>query len=646
MPARMLEVTVGSTAALKESRSTNRQDPYAVLRLGDAEFSTNSSAQAGARPVWNHRFQCILPEDPCPQELEVEIWDKPESGGGPDKFIGSCKVDLSPVYAAGDLAINQAVLRRSGKLLGHVRFYFQILVEYSGEAAAALPLQRPAATLALLSAGQPPSQVAARAATSSAAVTAAPAAGLASPRLPPLAPRPATEIAGSLAAFAHMPDLIKQLQAYQALAQSQSPLGSMGSGGVAGGAGSGSADSATAATYHSTGGGGSRGGSLPRPPSLQLPALPSLAGQTSPLSSPSFGIPSSIFTSPTLPLLLSPPSYPTPGATTPGDYFRHPAAFGASSHHQDPQQLQQPPLPMQQQLHLRPLPPLTQHQLTANVSPASGGSGSLMSLSRASGVGSSSPHGGGPLSPLTVRELLLQALASPGLLRGGSGGGGDDGGTTSQQQGGGLLAASQLASLSEVFAPLRQDASGAAALRPGDAGVVRGYGSGVPAIGGGRGSVAQAGGYSQAYREGLQPATSQRASIDTVVPAAPAAATSEGAAGAVQGQGRGTETDFFLEASVRSAAAAAAARQGGSGAATLAEVGSPPPPRGLLLQRPPASSTPGKRKSDLQLDFSLGTARADEADPLAPSTTAAQRAEWQDGPEDDTTSKRLRTGDQ
>eukprot|EP00850_Spirogloea_muscicola_P026116 SM005633S18629 [mRNA] locus=s5633:2:929:- [translate_table: standard] len=165
MPARMLEVTVGSTAALKESRSTNRQDPYAVLRLGDAEFSTNSSAQAGARPVWNHRFQCMLPEDPCPQELEVEIWDKPESGGGPDKFIGSCKVDLSPVYAAGDLAINQAVLRRSGKLLGHVRFHFQILVEHTGEAAAAPPLQRPAATLALLSAGQPPGQVAARAAT-------------------------------------------------------------------------------------------------------------------------------------------------------------------------------------------------------------------------------------------------------------------------------------------------------------------------------------------------------------------------------------------------------------------------------------------------------------------------------------------------
>eukprot|EP00850_Spirogloea_muscicola_P003527 SM000014S00315 [mRNA] locus=s14:647747:650121:- [translate_table: standard] len=645
MPARMLEVTVGSTAALKESRSTNRQDPYAVLRLGDAEFSTNSSTQAGARPVWNHRFQCMLPEDPCPQELEVEIWDKPESGGGPDKFIGSCKVDLSPVYATGDLAINQAVLRRSGKLLGHVRFHFQILVEYTVEVAAAPPLQRPAATLALLSAGHLPGQVAARAATAAAAMAAAPAAALPSPRLPPLAPRLATDVAGSLAAFSQMPDLIKQLQAYQALAQSQSPLGSLGGGGVTGTAGSGSADSAAAATFQSASGGGGRGGGLPRPPSLQLSALPSLAVQTSPLSSPSFGIPSSIFTSPTLPNLLSPPSYPAPGATTPGDYFRHPAAFGGGSHRQDPQQLQQAPLPMQQQqLHLRPLPPLTQHQLTASVSPASGGSGSLMSLSRASGVGSSSPHGGGPLSPLLAHELLFQALASPGLLRGGSGGGGDGGGTTSQQQAGGLLA-SQLASLSEVFAPLRQDASGAATLRPGDGGVMRGYGGGVPAIGGGRGGAAQAGGYSQAYKEGLQPATSQRASGDTVVPAAAAATTSEGTAGAVRGQGRGTETDFFLEASVRSAAAAAAARQGGSGAATLAEVGSPPTPGGLLLHQPPASSTPGKRKSDLQLDFSLGTARADEADPLAPSTTAAQRPEWQDGPEDDTTSKRLRMGD-
>lgn len=130
MPKRCLEVTVGSTAALKENRASTRQDPFAIVRLGDVAHRTDSDPQAGSRPVWNHRFSFLLPEDPgdasTPQELHVEVWDKSEGG---DKYIGACTLPLSQVHARGSMDAVQAVHRKSGKLLGHIRFHLSILVE-------------------------------------------------------------------------------------------------------------------------------------------------------------------------------------------------------------------------------------------------------------------------------------------------------------------------------------------------------------------------------------------------------------------------------------------------------------------------------------------------------------------------------------
>lgn len=129
MVAKCLEVTVGPTASLKENKaSTNKIDPYAVLRLGPVERRTDSGGAPGSRPVWNHRFNFLLPDDPeeYSQELVVQIWDKVD---GVDKFLGTCKVQLGQIYLRGSMDVVQPVHRKSGKLLGHMRFHFSILVE-------------------------------------------------------------------------------------------------------------------------------------------------------------------------------------------------------------------------------------------------------------------------------------------------------------------------------------------------------------------------------------------------------------------------------------------------------------------------------------------------------------------------------------
>ena len=66
---------MGSTAGLKESKaSSSKVDPYAVLRLGDVVHCTLASHSGGgssaSRPVWNHRFNFLLPSNQaslCPQ---------------------------------------------------------------------------------------------------------------------------------------------------------------------------------------------------------------------------------------------------------------------------------------------------------------------------------------------------------------------------------------------------------------------------------------------------------------------------------------------------------------------------------------------------------------------------------------------------
>ncbi|CAI5462877.1 unnamed protein product [Closterium sp. Yama58-4] len=129
MVARCLEVTVGSTSGLKDSKSTTKSDPYAVLRLGSQQHRTHTSCSQISRPVWNHRFSFLLPEDgQGPMDLHVQFWDKADAG---DRILGSCKLNLSPVFADGHLDVMQPVHRRNGKLLGHVRLHLSLLVESS-----------------------------------------------------------------------------------------------------------------------------------------------------------------------------------------------------------------------------------------------------------------------------------------------------------------------------------------------------------------------------------------------------------------------------------------------------------------------------------------------------------------------------------
>lgn len=146
MAMRCLEVTMGSTASLKENKASNKVDPYAVLRLGDVECRTDSEVVPGSRPVWNHRFNFLLPRDTAadPRELHVDVWD---NSSGADAFLGSCKVAMARVYQKLSADITQPVHRSCGKLVGHLRFHFAVLVEQVSRGPETPPLPPPPAPL-------------------------------------------------------------------------------------------------------------------------------------------------------------------------------------------------------------------------------------------------------------------------------------------------------------------------------------------------------------------------------------------------------------------------------------------------------------------------------------------------------------------
>jgi len=143
---RCLEVTLGSTASLKENKASNKVDPYAVLRLGDVECRTNSELVPGSRPVWNHRFNFLLPRDARedPRELHVEVWD---NSSGADAFLGSCRIAMGRVYQRLSGDITQPVHRTCGKLVGHLRFHFAVLLEDASRGPETPPLPQPPAPL-------------------------------------------------------------------------------------------------------------------------------------------------------------------------------------------------------------------------------------------------------------------------------------------------------------------------------------------------------------------------------------------------------------------------------------------------------------------------------------------------------------------
>lgn len=93
--------------SLKNTELIGKQDPYVVLKLGDAlDIKTKVLDNAGSNPSWkNLDFKAILPATAVKvQDLEVEVWDKNTTS---DTLIGTGHVSLRP--AAASIALGTTV---------------------------------------------------------------------------------------------------------------------------------------------------------------------------------------------------------------------------------------------------------------------------------------------------------------------------------------------------------------------------------------------------------------------------------------------------------------------------------------------------------------------------------------------------------
>ena len=89
--------------SLKNTELIGKQDPYVVLKLGDAlDIKTKVLDSAGSNPSWTHLdFKAILPATAVKvQDLEVEVWDKNTTS---DTLIGTGHVSLRRAASTNSL---------------------------------------------------------------------------------------------------------------------------------------------------------------------------------------------------------------------------------------------------------------------------------------------------------------------------------------------------------------------------------------------------------------------------------------------------------------------------------------------------------------------------------------------------------------
>ncbi|GLI64986.1 hypothetical protein VaNZ11_008411 [Volvox africanus] len=97
-----------------------KQDPYAVLTLGEQNHRSKTIVDGGKQPEWNEKFTFsnASPE----QHLKLEFYD--ENVVFRDVALGSGKVALAPIVAAGATTVDLQLLSRKGKDRGVVKLQF------------------------------------------------------------------------------------------------------------------------------------------------------------------------------------------------------------------------------------------------------------------------------------------------------------------------------------------------------------------------------------------------------------------------------------------------------------------------------------------------------------------------------------------
>jgi len=92
-----------------------KADPFARLRIGTQEFSTQPNPGGGKNPVWNEEFSFDISNE---KDLEVEVLDKETVGN--DKFMGRAKVSIIEWIANGRFEGELDLMDKANKLVGRI----------------------------------------------------------------------------------------------------------------------------------------------------------------------------------------------------------------------------------------------------------------------------------------------------------------------------------------------------------------------------------------------------------------------------------------------------------------------------------------------------------------------------------------------
>ncbi|KXZ43576.1 hypothetical protein GPECTOR_86g369 [Gonium pectorale] len=111
-----MSLTVEYAKDLKDKDWFGKQDPYAMVRVGNQQFRTRTATDGGKNPVWNETFRFNIIN-----ENDAELIIKDDDVASHDDYIGTCRVNFAKAREYGRDTVQLPVSSKHGKQHGFVQ---------------------------------------------------------------------------------------------------------------------------------------------------------------------------------------------------------------------------------------------------------------------------------------------------------------------------------------------------------------------------------------------------------------------------------------------------------------------------------------------------------------------------------------------
>ncbi|KAK9824145.1 hypothetical protein WJX72_008098 [[Myrmecia] bisecta] len=132
-----VSAVLGATG-LRDTQTFGKQDPYAVLQVGNLRFRTKTCADGGKKPIWNETFHFDVPAGVT--ELQCVVWN--DNTVTSDDTIGSAHISLAKALSEKHDHARIPLKTNDGKSAGELDMFMDFTPAKVGDKPMPQPIQQ------------------------------------------------------------------------------------------------------------------------------------------------------------------------------------------------------------------------------------------------------------------------------------------------------------------------------------------------------------------------------------------------------------------------------------------------------------------------------------------------------------------------